>query len=213
MNDSLQPGSKPDDELLRRWKQGEAAAGEELLVRYFDLLYRFFRSKLQGPIDDLIQGTLLAAVEAKDAFRGDSSFKAFLLGIARRQLLRSLRSRYRASKVFDPSQDSVVAKAADTSASKKIGRRDDRRLLMAALRLIPLDLQIVVELYYWEELSIKETAAACGIAPGTVKSRLARARRLLQGAMETIGATDAQQETARLGLERWASDVRDMLSP
>ncbi|MEZ4372915.1 MAG: sigma-70 family RNA polymerase sigma factor [Polyangiaceae bacterium] len=47
--------------------------------------------------------------------------------------------------------------------------------LVEALQRLPLDLQMAIELYYWEELSVAELAEALEIPAGTVKSRLHRA--------------------------------------
>ncbi len=208
-----EPERTDDASLLEAWRAGSASAGETLLSRHFDVLYRFFRSKVDGPIDDLIQGTMLGAVEAKERFRGDATFKTFVLGIARNQLLRSIRARQRASKVFEPEQDSMVASAMDTSATERLGRHDERRLLISALRRLPLDLQIVVELFYWEGLSVSETASVCDVPTGTIKSRLSRARQRLHQTMKDVGVAHRGGETLRAELEAWASDVRAALAP
>jgi RNA polymerase sigma-70 factor (sigma-E family) len=54
------------------------------------------------------------------------------------------------------------------------GSPDDRLDLSAALRAVPSRQRAVVVLRYWEGLSIDQTAALLGIAPGTVKSQSAR---------------------------------------
>lgn len=200
-----------DEQLLVRWREGDATAGDALLRRHFDALYLFFRTKVSGPVDDLIQGTLLGLCEAQHAFRGDSSVKTFLLGIARKQLLRHFRNRHRAGKVFDPAQASVVAVSPDTSASSVMGRSDDRKLLVAALQRLPIDLQIALELHYWEGLSMADVGEVLEVPAGTVKSRLHRARRLLDDGMKSLGASESLRETTRTGLQTWAQRIRDDL--
>lgn len=54
------------------------------------------------------------------------------------------------------------------------GSPDDRLDLSAALRAVPPQQRAVVVLRYWEGLSVQQTAALLGIAPGTVKSQAAR---------------------------------------
>ena len=85
-----------DCELLERWRRGDNVAGSCLVKRHFDAVQRFFASKAPGHNEDLIQQTFMACVEAKDAFRGDSSFRAYLFGLARFQLLSHYRKLYRA---------------------------------------------------------------------------------------------------------------------
>jgi ADYC domain len=73
--------SDPDLGLLARWRDGDSAAGQELFKRHFESLYRFFRNKCAGHCDELVQSTLLACLEAKQQFRGDSRFRTYLFAI------------------------------------------------------------------------------------------------------------------------------------
>ena len=70
------------------------------------------------------------------------------------------------------------------ASSTLLFRRAEERALVQALQGMPVELQIVLELYYWEELSVDEVAAAVEVPPGTVKSRLFRGRQLLREALE-----------------------------
>ena len=99
---------RSDAELLAAWRAGDAPAGNELVRRHFMAVYRFFVNKVSHDVDDLIQRTFLACVEGRDRFRADSSLKAYILGIARNQLLMHLRQRQRRENPIAPS-DLVVA--------------------------------------------------------------------------------------------------------
>ncbi|MEX1364934.1 MAG: RNA polymerase subunit sigma-70, partial [Nannocystaceae bacterium] len=65
-----------DFELLDRWRGGDVVAGNELLKRHFDALYRFFTNKLSDHADDLIQATMMACVRGRDSFRKECGFRA-----------------------------------------------------------------------------------------------------------------------------------------
>jgi RNA polymerase sigma-70 factor (ECF subfamily) len=79
-----------------------------------------------------------------------------------------LRGRYRSAKVFSPTDQSIHELAiSDASLGELLAARREQRLLVAALRSIPVDFQIVVELYYWEELSVAEIAKITEVAPGS----------------------------------------------
>jgi RNA polymerase sigma-70 factor (sigma-E family) len=65
---------------------------------------------------------------------------------------------------------------------------EDRDLLLSALRTLPAKVQTVLVLRYWEDLSVEETAALLGYAPGTVKSTAARGLRSLRSVLEPRGA-------------------------
>src|SRR4051794_26389001 len=79
-----------DAELLADWSLGSSAAGEELIERHFMAVRRFFLNKAGCEVEDLVQETFLACVEARTRFKGQASFKTFLLAIARNQLLKHM---------------------------------------------------------------------------------------------------------------------------
>ena len=75
----------------------------------------------------------------------------------------------------------IAAKAtscfvAISTASAEAAQHEEQRLLLEALRRIPLDLQIAIELHYWEGMSGPDLAQVLDIPEGTVRSRLRRAR-------------------------------------
>ncbi len=164
-----------DETLLNAWREGQRSAGNQLLRRHFAAVFRFFNSKVDCP-EDLTQRTFQACVESRDRIQG--RVRAYLLGIARNQLLMFIRSKGRHQRRFLPQEHSVAA--ALESPSQLVGRREDERRLAEALRELPLDLQIAVELLYWEDFSIAEVAEITGTPAGTVKSRLHRARAALR---------------------------------
>ncbi|MFO0633263.1 MAG: sigma-70 family RNA polymerase sigma factor [Nannocystaceae bacterium] len=85
-----------DLELLEAWRGGDAKAGNALFDRYFDAVFRFFRNKVADHADDLVQQTFLALVQARDRFRGDSSFRTYLFTAARSKLFNYLEATRRA---------------------------------------------------------------------------------------------------------------------
>ena len=198
-----------DEALLRAWQAGDEDAGNELVARHFPVVFRFFRSKLTEGVEDLAQRTFLGCVESAHSYRGDAPFRAFLLGIARHQLLLHFRSRYRADNVFDPVTQSVqdFATSSGRSPSAVMAARDEERLLVAALRRLPVDFQIAVELFYWEELPIQEIAVVLEVAVGTVKSRLGRARSLLRQHVDDL-TTEGEPALPLDNLDQWAHSMR-----
>lgn len=174
-----------DAQLLRAWGGGDDRAGATLYRRHFDALYRFFRTKAPDDYEDLIQTTMLECVRSKDRFRGEAPFRAFLFGVARHTLLHHFRSRFRDRLDFDSSRSSVAD--LDPRPSTIAARNAENHRLLEAMRTIPMDLQIVLEMHYWEEMGTKELSATLEIPQGTVKSRLRRAREALREVLETGG--------------------------
>lgn len=195
-----------DVELLRAWRSGDNEAGNELVRRNFMSVYRFFVNKASDDVDDLIQRTFLACVEGRDRLREDASLKAYILGIARNQLLMHMRRRERRETSYEPDDMSVAAVYG--SPSRVLADREEERLLLQALRQIPLDLQTIVELYYWEQLPVGEIALILEVPAGTVKSRLFRARDALREALAAMDVPARLQSTTIDGLEHWARALR-----
>ncbi|MEM7154306.1 MAG: sigma-70 family RNA polymerase sigma factor [Myxococcota bacterium] len=195
-----------DFELLDRWRRGDLGAGNQLLKRHFDALYRFFTNKVADHADDLIQATMMACVRGRDSFRKECGFRAYLFVVARHELYRWIRKNNRSREVFDPSLVSVAALG--PSPSSALARRKEQRLLLQALRRIPVELQIVLELHYWESMSTRELAEVMEIPQGTVKSRLRRAREMLEVAMSEISDSQSELRSTLDNLDRWVAGIR-----
>jgi RNA polymerase sigma-70 factor (ECF subfamily) len=200
---AVEANPQPDLELLDAWRGGDARAGSVLFRRYFAQLSRFFRNKADLGVEDLIQSTFLACVEGRDRFRETSSFRSYLFAIARHHLYAHYRRQQRA---VDFTQTSVVDLGA--SPSGPLGRRQETTALLRALRSIPLEFQIVLELTYWEDLKGPEIAEILEIPANTVRSRLSRARAALREALEAgLTAPDLLRSTLT-DLDRWAEVLR-----
>lgn len=178
-------------ELLRRWQAGDTAAGEQVLTAHFWPIYRFFRSKLDAGADDLAQRTFLVCVEARDRLKPELGVRPFLFGIARRVLLEGLRGKERDANI-DPEKTSIAV-ATHTQGSL-LDARDAGRAVRDALRELPIDFQIAVELHYWEGLTVVEIADVLDVPAGTVKSRLSRARRDLRERLGTLVPPELERE-------------------
>ena len=200
-----------DEELLRAWRGGDREAGNTLVDRHFKTVYRFFRSKVDEDAEDLTQKTFLASLEGLDRLRRDRDFRAYLLGIARHVLFR----RFRTTKTRARLDDFLVMSADELhgSPSQMIADRQERKLLLRGLRAIPIDQQICLELHYWENMAVADIAEVLGIAPGTVKSRLHRAREQLRKRIGEIEADPALIESTMDSLALHAAALREDVEP
>jgi RNA polymerase sigma factor (sigma-70 family) len=195
-----------DRELLAAWAAGDARAGETFVERHFDGLYRFFANHVDHEIADLVQRTFVACIAKRDRFPEHVSVRAFLYGIAHKELLMTLRKLAR-------EREAVRAVAGDqgrpTSPSTVVALREEERLLAIAVQRLPLELQILIELFYWEELSVADVALVLELPEGTVKSRLHRARMLLREAIAALAASPDLAESTLSDLEAWARSLRE----
>lgn len=198
-----------DLELLDAWRDGDKTAADALIKRHFGPLCRFFRNKVTTGVDDLIQATLLTCVERRDRFPEGWSFRTFLFVVARDQLYMQYRKLNRKSIEIDPSVTSVVD--LNPSPSAIAAKHDEQRIILEALRRIPIDLQIALELHYWEGMKGPELARVLDIPEGTVRSRLRRGRQLFGTAMTEIAESTEQLQRTLSDLDHWASAVRNVV--
>ena len=196
-------------ELLEAWAGGDGEAARELYERYFDGISRFFLSKAEQDAEDLIQRTFEACIKSRHRLAEVSSFKAYLFTIARHELFAWVRRR-RANEPFDSMAVSMVDLG--TSPSLAVARAENEQRLLSALRRLPIELQIALELYYWEQLGTQELAEVLAIPRGTVKSRLFRAREALREELAQIDDSPAAVEQTMTRLADWARGLRDAAS-
>lgn len=190
-----------DLQRLDAWRAGDAKAGQDLFERHFESVRRFFRNKAPEATEDLVQKTFLATVESRDRFKGTSSFRTYLFAVARNVLVDHIRAKRREDKV---DLGTVTAHDLGPSPSEGAAQGEKVRDLLLALRRIPLDFQIALELFYWEQLRSQEIAEVLAMPHGTVRSRLRRGRELLAEALEQLTGSRWDDETTIGSLESWA---------
>lgn len=195
-----------DAELLAAWGGGDRDAGEQLFARYFESVVRFFQNKIDRDHDDLIQQTFLGCLEARARFRGDGSFRAFLFGVAHNVLGKHLRTRYREPAALDFAHTSL-AELGD-SPSLVFATDERQRMMLAALRRIPVDHQVALELHYWEAMTAAEIAETLAIPVGTAKTRLRRSKQLLAAELSDLLAGVTGAEPTETRLDTWAAGIR-----
>lgn len=199
----MEPG---DSELLLRWREGDLAAGEALFERYYTMVERFFINKVSTGVGDLVQETFIACVESRDRLRETRRFRSYLFTVAHNVLFRHLRTRYRHGSEFD--LESVSVRDLSPGPSSVAVRRTEQRLLLEALRCIPVAHQVVLELHYWENMKTAEIAETLELPTATVRSRLQRARRRLEAVMAELERSPEVLESTKSHLDDWARACR-----
>ncbi len=189
-----------DTALLDAWAAGDRAAAAALTQRHFDGLYGFFRSRLAGEVDDLVQESLLRALEARRRGTVVDDLRAYLFAVARNLLHDRLRQTQRN---FDATVTSLAELGPTPSAA--LAHREQERLLLEALRTIPVDFQILLELHYWERMSGARLAQVFDVPEGTVRTRLRRAKTLLTERVAALAGRALTLHDTQTRLEEWAA--------
>lgn len=192
----------PDTDLLARWCAGDRAAGEVLTRRHYAALHGFVRRKIDNPavVEEIVQESLLGLVEGKHRIREGVKFRGFLNCIASRRVYRWFGERGRVES-FDADQMSVSQAASTLGLLSR-----DRKLLYQALRELPAEEQLALELYNWEELSAPEIAEVTGATLAQVKHRLRRGKEKLETLIGRYRQDHSDVETAEL--ETWFAALK-----
>ncbi len=194
------PGGS-DYELYQRAIAGCRESWRILTQRHYEGIRRFFVNKVvdQAEAFDLIHDTFEGCFRSR-GFRGDSLFRTYLYGIATNVLRRYYRAKTR--RRCDPFHSSVHAMSPPVSPVS-YEDLEEVKVLFAALRRIPLEAQILLEAYYWENLKTPELAQILQLPQPTVRRRLADARRMLRACIEKLPASIKLKTNLELVLSKW----------
>ncbi len=186
----------PDDQLVSRARNGDAAAFRELVERYEGQVAATVIGMVgYGPdAEDVGQEVFIRFFRALDRFRGDAALGTYLTRIAINQSLKMIRKRKSRLSRFAGSVDDLETKVEPMGdLSTEMDESERQRLVHAALGRLKADHRAVVVLRMLRGYSTKEAADMLGIPAGTVMSRLSRAleqlERLLAPAIE-VQTTD-----------------------
>ena len=178
-------GAMSDEALLAACATGDAAALGALFDRFCDAVYRFagrLPTTDELARDDLVQATFLEVRRTAHAFRGTSSVKTWILGIAANVARHTLRGERR-RRVHQARYLERIERA-----PALVDDQVERRMLMAriaeALEELPRDQQIAFILCDLEQLPGAEVAQALDIPEGTLWRRLHTARKAMRAAVE-----------------------------
>jgi len=170
--------------LLERLRAGDARAFEELVIAYqhrvFGVALRMLGSRAEA--EEIAQEVFLRAYRAIGEFRGEARLGTWLYGIASRLCLNRLASPDRRLARGDEALADVAAPTPDAAIAAERAELD--AALRAAIAGLPEDRRLVLVLRDVEGLSYEEIAETLAIDPGTVRSRLHRARLQLKEKLE-----------------------------
>lgn len=179
-----------DMEIIARVAVGDEDALEKVYARFGNSLFRYLLTLTSDRrlAEEILQDTLVAVWRGANTYRGRSSVKTWIFGIARRQAHNTLRGRSLPLAVEEELRTMPVAE-----------RGPEESLLVATVReelarnigfLSPLHRE-VLDLIFFHELSYEEAAEVVGVPVGTIKSRLSNAKRALRKLL------DASEELKR----------------
>jgi RNA polymerase sigma-70 factor (ECF subfamily) len=171
---------EPEPEVVRRARGGDLQAFEELVRTHQADVYRLALHLVRDreTAEDVTQEAFVHAFRSLPRFRGTAKFSTWLYRITRNSAVDAIRRRERSRRLERSTTEDVPVP--DPSL---------RAALTAAVERLPGDLREAFTLIEVFGLSYRETSSVLGVLPGTLKSRMHRARRLLMEALseEEIG--------------------------
>jgi RNA polymerase sigma-70 factor (ECF subfamily) len=183
-----------DEELVAAAQRGDRSALDALLRRHYDRIHGVCR-RIAGSTrdaDDAAQEAMIRIVRALDRFDGRSAFGTWAYRIATNAALDELRKRSRRPQLQIVDDDDQGARRGGREQTDELAQRNveaiaDRMSIEAALRDLPDHFRAPVVMRDVGDLDYAEIAEALGVPIGTVKSRIARGRRML---VEQLGNRD-----------------------
>jgi len=165
---------------------------EETFLPYLDAAYNLARWIVQHDQDaqDVVQEAYLRAFKGYHGFRGGNG-RAWLLTIVRNTAYNWLNRHANDEKLVPYEEEKHAEIVSFSESTKEIVSEKVKEHLQSALGRLPTEFREIIILYEVEGLSYKELALALGVPPGTVMSRLSRARRRLQQEFAQVRSSEA----------------------
>ncbi len=170
-----------DVEQIRRVAAGEEAALRELFAAYGQRLYAYAVRLTGEPAaaEDVVQETLIVVWRSAGRYRGEGRLIAWLLGIVHHLALKTIRRR--SILLSDEVEENLPAPIGSFEAQAQA--RQQARWVRDGLQSLSPEHRAVLELVFYQGLSLEEVSQVCRCPLGTVKSRLSYARQHLRGVL------------------------------
>ncbi len=188
------PMRDDEEQLIARSQRGDVNAFNQLILHYQPTVYGVVYRML-GNADvaaDIAQDTFIAAFRSITSFRGDSSFRSWILRIASNLACDHWRrtQRHPAESLESLTDEEEPHSISDLNALIETGREQNpeayllnqelQALIQRGLEMLPLDQRVAVALCDIQGMPYEEIAAATQATLGTVRSRIARGRARLR---------------------------------
>ncbi len=160
-------------------------AARALYDAYYDKVYQRLLAVVRDeePAKDLTQEAFTRAFERFDQLRSGEKFGSWVYRIGLNFFRDQHRKHGRETPVDPQSHPALTTFAVGASVEESATKNESIASLVKAFKSLPGAYREVVVLFYVDGLSIAEISEAIGIAEGTVKSRLYRARKLMRDAI------------------------------
>ena len=174
-----------DLQIIRRIAANDENALQDLYVIYGQRMYALALRLTCDPglADEAIQESLVTIWQKASHFRGDGRLIAWLLSIVHHKAFSLLRQKPTSS--LDDHDNEPASDA--PSPDRLVVMAEQRQVVHTGLSQLSTEHRAVLELVFYQGLSLNEVAEVCGCPVGTVKSRLSYAKNMLRGLLNRQG--------------------------
>jgi RNA polymerase sigma-70 factor, ECF subfamily len=169
-----------DITLMQRIANKDEAALQSLYSDCGQRMYAYALRLTSDPAlaEDVVQDALVAVWHSAKKYRGEGRLMAWLLGIVHHTALKILRRKPALS--LSPEMENTLP-AHGPLPEETVQANEQTRLVRSALKQLSAEHRAVLELVFYQGMSLNEAAAVCDCPVGTIKSRLNYARKHLRG--------------------------------
>jgi RNA polymerase sigma-70 factor (ECF subfamily) len=184
-----------DTEIVRQVIEGDVNAFEILLNRHQELVLKIVKRHMpENEVEETAQDVFVRAYRSLPAFRETSDFSHWLSAIAVRACYDYWRKKYRTKEIplsdlTDRHQqwlEKVIVAPSEETPAPRGYRSEASEVLDWALAKLPAEDRMILELVYFEDLSVKEAAGMLGWSVANAKVRSFRARRKLEKTLKRM---------------------------
>lgn len=175
-----------DHQLMQRLGQGDQGALRALMARHQVRVFRFIvrKVKSEAVAEELTNEVFLDAWRNAKSFEGRSNPGTWLLSIAHNRAISSLRKRR--EEAWDEDKAGEIADDDDTP-EVALQKGDKAAVMRRCLSGLSDEHREIVDLVYYQEMSVSEVSEIVGIPEATVKTRLFYARKKLSELLKAAG--------------------------
>ena len=178
-----------DEDLMRKVKNGDQRAFEEIYDRYAEYLFNYFFRKLwrdKEKSEDFVHEVFTKIIQKPEAYDAQRPFKTWLFSVANNMTINEYKKQEVRKNMKSGLDDAMHGIASDENPLQTVENKLFKEALIKELEKLDEKHRSCFELRHIEGLSNKEVAEVLRISEGTVKSRLFNAIQKISGALKVF---------------------------
>ena len=163
-----------DSAIMELIQSGQVEHLSVLFERHHFSLYHYFlrMGNSSAQSEDLVQETFMKVMIYRNSYKGESSFRGWMYGIARNTAADQYRQTQRFPTPVDPA---TIEQGAESSLQEDMERQQQHDRFAQALALLPVELREILVLHRYQQLQYEEIASLLNCNLNTLKARMRKA--------------------------------------